>query len=470
MIRRVALIGACLLALGGCTSMSAIGSKIPFVKSKNASIATQGDRISVIAFDDKVSVNDTLKGKDFDLPAPMAQQDWPVPGGTPEQSVEHVDAAPAFEIDWKRGFGAKSGRARHVTSPPVEMGGNIYVMDGSATVSAIDANTGQIVWKRDMRPEAGRIAGHRILGIGVGGKGDRTGFGGGIAAADGKLYVASGFRFVSQIDSKTGQVGWTKSVSAPIHDAPNVAGGKVFAITIENQLLSFDTATGEPGWDYQALIEPARILSASSPAISGDTMVAAFGSGELVAMRTGNGNELWNQALSRASRTNALSEIRDIPGRPVIYKGDVFAISHSGMMTTTDLRTGEARWTLPVIGITSPLPVGDVVYIVSKAGEVICASRDNGLVYWVRELNGGAGLSKRKVKALAKHPVLWSSPVLADNRLILMSSAGQAIALNPKTGETLKTLKLGGPGLIGPIAVRGRVYAVTDEATLVAFR
>ena len=461
MIRRVILIGACALALGGCTTLSAIGSKIPFIKAKNTTVATQGERVSVIAFDDKVSVNDTLKGKDFDLPPPAAQQDWPVPGGTTEQSVEHVDAAPAFEIDWKRGFGAKSNRARHVTAPPIEMGGKIFVMDGSATVAAIDAASG---------PEAGRIAGHRILGIGFGAKGDRTGFGGGIAAADGKLYVSSGFRFVAQLDAATGAVGWTQMVDAPIHDAPNVAGGKVYAITIENQLLSFDTATGAPGWDYQALIEPARILAASSPAISGDTMVAAFGSGELVALRTGNGNELWNQALSRASRTNALSEIRDIPGRPVIYKGDVYAISHSGMMTTTDLRTGEPRWTLPVVGITTPLPVGDVVYIVSKAGEVICASRDNGLVYWIRELNGGAGLSKRKAKALAKHPLLWSSPVLADNRLIMMSSGGQAIALNPKTGATLKTLKIGAAGLIAPIAVRGKVYAVTDDATLVAFR
>ena len=44
------------------------------------------------------------------------------------------------------------------------------------------------------------------------------------------------------------------------------------------------------------------------------------------------------------------------------------------------------------------------------------------------------------------------------------------MALNPKNGTTLDTLKLGGPGLIGPIASKGKVYAVTDEATLVAFR
>src|SRR6185436_6748112 len=143
-------------------------------------------------------------------------------------------------------------------------------------------------------------------------------------------------------------------------------------------LLSFDAATGGPSWTYRALAESARILAASSPAVSGDTIVAAFGSGELVALRTNNGNDLWNEALSRASRTSALSEIRDIPGRPVIYSGDVFAVSHSGVFSATDLRTGQARWSLPVIGITSPWPAGDVVFVMSKNGELICASRESG--------------------------------------------------------------------------------------------
>ena len=140
------------------------------------------------------------------------------------------------------------------------------------------------------------------------------------------------------------------------------------------------------------------------------------------------------------------------------------------MMTVTDLRTGMARWTLPITAITSPLPVGDVVYVVSKAGEVICANRDNGQIYWIRELNSTADLSKRQIKRLQKRPILWSTPVLASNRLILNSSRGRVLALKPKTGEIIGEEELGGPGLIGPIAVKGKVFAVTDEATLVAFR
>jgi outer membrane protein assembly factor BamB len=470
MMRRLLIISACAMTVAGCGTLSAITDRIPFLGGGNSNTATQGERISVIAFDETVQVNDALKGVDFDIPAPVAVDAWNVPGGTPEQVVEHAAAAPDFEIAWRRGFGAGSNRARHVTAPPVEMGGKIFVMDGEATVAAIDANNGSVIWRRDLRPEAGGGFSLRVAGIGFGSRGDRTGFGGGIAASNGKLYVTSGFRFVTQLDAETGAVGWTTATSSPIHSAPNISGGRVFAITIDNELLSFDTATGAAGWTYQALIEPARILRASSPAISGDTLVAGFGSGELIALLAVNGNELWNEGLSRANRTNALSEIRDIAGRPVIYRGDVFAASHSGAFTATDLRTGTERWNLPVAAITTPLPAGDVVYIVSKAGEVICVSRETGQVYWIRELNSMEDLSNRQIKRLQKRPILWSSPILASNRLILSNSRGAVIALNPKTGETLKELELGGPGLIGPIAVKGKVFVVTDEATLVAFR
>jgi outer membrane protein assembly factor BamB len=208
-------------------------------------------------------------------------------------------------------------------------------------------------------------------------------------------------------------------------------------------------------------VESARILKASSPAVSGDTVVAGFASGELIALRTINGNDLWQEVLSRASRTNALSEIRDIPGRPVIYKGDVFAVSHSGVFAATDLRTGTARWSLPISGVSTPWPAGDVVYVVSKAGEVICASRESGQVYWVNDLN-----KDRKKKQRA----LWSSPVLASNRLVIVSSTGEMVGLNPRTGALEKTLKLGSPALLSPIGVNDMLYIASDKGDLIAIR
>ncbi len=441
---------AALLALGACSTVSKVGEINPFkghAKEKaKEKAAAKSNRIPVIALNDSLKVADVLKGQDFFLPAPAPQADWPTPGGNPEQSVENVDAAPAFQIAWKRSIGAASNHRYHITAPPVAAEGKLFVMDGAATVSAHDLKTGATLWHTNVTPKSRR---------------DGEAYGGGVAYAAGKVYVSSGFKQVVQLDAKTGALGWRTRTDAPLHSAPAVADGRVFVVDVNDELLAFDTASGAQLWTYQALTEPARILAASSSAVSNDTLVTSFASGELVALRAANGNELWNASLSKVSRTNALSEIRDIAGRPVIYKNDVFAVSHADYFAAVDLRTGSVRWNLPISATTTPWAAGDVVYVVDQTGQVMCVARDSGQIYWVRDLNDGLKKKKR---------AFWSSPLLAGNRLITLSTHGTAIALNPKTGATVATLKLGAEALLGPIAVQGMIYAVTEGGQLVAIR
>ena len=251
-----------------------------------------------------------------------------------------------------------------------------------------------------------------------------------------------------------------------------MSGGRVYAISVDNVLTALNAADGSPAWTYQALAESARILAATTPAVTGDTVIAPFSSGELVALRASNGNDLWTEVLSRASRTSALSEIRDIPGRPIVSRGAAFAGSHSGVFSAVDVRTGSRLWSLPVVSITTPWAAGDVVYIVSRAGEVIAAARDSGQVYWIRDLNEGRSRREGGFLTFGGRTVrpTWSGAVLASNRLVLVNTFGEAVALNPKTGATEKTVNLGAPAFITPIAVNDTVYVVTDEATLVAIR
>jgi outer membrane protein assembly factor BamB len=151
---------------------------------------------------------ESLKGADFYLPEPATQTEWRLPGGNAEQSVEHVDAAKAFEIAWRKGFGQKGNRKFHITAPPVASADRIFVMDGESTVAALDTKTGSIDWRKDLRPAAGPGGKRGMFGFG-GAKNDRLGFGGGVAwVADNKLYVSSGFRFVTQLDAASGAEGW----------------------------------------------------------------------------------------------------------------------------------------------------------------------------------------------------------------------------------------------------------------------
>ncbi|MGH6970799.1 MAG: PQQ-binding-like beta-propeller repeat protein, partial [Caulobacteraceae bacterium] len=411
----IAALAAAALGAAGCSSFKIYN---PFKPVPSKAGIDESKAISLLELNSQLTVSEALKGQPFYLPPPQPQADWPVPGGTLEQSVENVDAAPDFRIAWRRSFGQPTGRHADVMAPPIAADGKVFVMDAGAVVSAHDERTGATVWRTSLKPHE---------------KGEREGYGGGLAYDGGRIYVSSGFRLVAALDASTGRPVWETRTDVPIHAAPTVANGRVYVVDVNDKLMTFIAADGRPDWTYQALTEPARILMASSPAVSNGTVVASFASGELVALRADNGTELWNQPLSHTTRTSALSEIRDIAGRPVIYKGDVFAISHANVMADTNLRTGEVRWQIPLAGFTSPWPAGDVVFAVDDQGRVVCASRDSGQIYWMTDLDAPPPPKKGK-KPRKRSRDVWSSPIVALNRVILVSDKGEAVAIDAKTG------------------------------------
>ena len=472
---KVALVCGVALTVASCAAQRRM---LPFgLGGKDApqAVASAGQRVSVLEFEQQLAPSAALSGRDFFLPGPQAATAWPLPGGNAENSVEHVIAAPEFTVAWRRNIGAGSGKTRQVMSPVVADGGKVFVLDGEATVTAVDAGTGEIVWKHSVKPDEKDVRGGGLFGVNIGlGGGSSTGggFGGGVAVGGGKVFVASGYRSMSALDAATGAVLWTVPVDVPIHGAPTVAGARVYVVDVDNQIFAFNTANGQQDWSYRGITEPARVMRASSPAVIGDTVIAPFSSGEVVALRASNGQMVWNQVLSRTSRTSALSEIRDIAGRPVVSRGFVYAVSHSGVLQAMDIRSGQPKWSLPVAGVNAPLPAGDVVYVVSKSGELTLVNRDTGGVYWTKNLNEGRIRQEGGLFGFFDHTVRpeWSGPILASNRLVLVNSDGEAVAFDPKTGVQSAVVNLGSPAYIAPAAYNGALYVLTDKGELVSIR
>jgi outer membrane protein assembly factor BamB len=450
-IRRAASL-AVIFALSAGLSACA-GFKTPTIpgfgggKEKKASArVAPGQRIPVLPSTQTLTPAPALKGVDFSIPAPQPMASWPVPGGNLEQSVDHVAAGAELQIAWRRKVGLGDGRATHIMAPPVVGDGHIFMLDGRAQVAALDAASGRELWRTDLSTRKGP---------------DRDAFGGGVAFGDGMVFVSSGYRFVAALDAATGKELWKVTTASPVHGAPTVANGKVYVIDVVDQLQAYDEKTGASAWTYQPLEEPARMLIASSPAVSGEQVIAPFASGELVAVSAANGNDLWTDVLSQTSRNNALSEIRDIAGRPAVYRGTVYAGSHSGVLGAVDLRTGQRTWSLPVAMISAPWPAGDVVYAVSQGGDVLCVARDSGQIYWIKRLNEDL---RKKFRSN------WSGAMLASNRLVMVSDKGELLALDPKTGEKVKSLRLGAPAFMTPIAANGLLYVLADNGELIAIR
>jgi outer membrane protein assembly factor BamB len=382
------------------------------------------------------------------LPPPVKNRDWPQAGGSPSHAMHHLKIPVSVREAWSADIGAGSSDNRRLLSQPIVNGDRIYTMDVDFEVSAFDVRDGRRIWSFDPKvPDE-----------------DEDAFGGGLGYADGRIFVATGYGALLAINAENGAELWRRRLPGPVRAAPTIADGRVFVVTIDNQLVVHSAETGEKLWTHAGISEIAGLLGGGSPAISGDTVVVAYSSGEIFALRTANGRVVWSDSLIALRRVDALSTLAHIRGHPVIDRGLVYAVSHSGRMVAIDLRTGQRVWDRAIGGVETPWAAGEFVYVMSNEGELYNLTRRGGRVRWVTPLPRFEDPEDKE------DPINWFGPVLVGDRLVVAGSHGEALSISPYTGKVLGRIELPDDVSMAPIVAGGTLYFLTNDGDLVAYR
>lgn len=463
---RATLCVACLLALAGCDTLGGMSDTFSswFHSTKKSNL--KGERISVMTEDTSVKPDPDLAKTGVVLPPPYVNKEWPEPGGYPANAMYHLAANGPLHTVWESDTGKGTDDDSRLTAPPVVAEGRIFVLDAQAHVFAVNARDGKPLWDRNLAPEGPDTDFFNVFGMfGPDMSIDPTkGFGGGTAYDAGKLFVSTGFGAVFALDAATGKELWKANLEVPIVNAPVANGGRVFISSEDNHFVALAQSDGRVLWDHQGISESAGILTSTSAAVAGDTVIVPYTSGELYAIRINNGTPEWNDMLTKSGNVTALSELDDIAGRPVIDRDMVFAISHSGIMAAININTGERIWTRDIGGIQTPWAAGDFVYVLTTEGDVLCLQRKDGKVKWIHQLPRWEDAANRD------GVIVWSGPVLVSDRLILVSSSGKAISLSPYSGELLGRIDIPDGTYISPVVANGTLFLLTNSAQLVAMR
>jgi outer membrane protein assembly factor BamB len=420
------------------------------------------DRISILAVDEEIEADPRFAGTKIELPPSYTNASWPSAGGEADHTLHHLSAPAALEKEWEADIGKASADRARLTAPPIVADGVVYVIDAEATVSAFDVATGERKWRNELAPKIKEK--FRVRDILSRPKAAQIGFGGGVAYENGKLFATSGFGFVVALDVATGEQIWRFETDAPVRTPPTAHRGTVYFVTNTNEAVAIDQATGQRLWNFQSFEETARILSSASPAAAGDLVVMPFSSGEVVAFLAGSGRAVWNDTLARNTQLTALSTLNDIAGSPVIDRGLVYAVSHAGRLVAIDIRSGQRAWEAPIASLQMPWVAGDYIFIVSVDAELVCLAREDGAVVWVSQLKRFDNAKKRKGR------IAWAGPVLAGGSLILVSTDGELVKVSPEDGSIMAREDIDDGSVIAPIVAEERIFVLTDEGKLFAFR
>ncbi len=235
---------------------------------------------------------------------------------------------------------------------------------------------------------------------------------------------------------------WSRDIGAGAQDetsllsSPIVVGNRLLVLDAEGQLSALSTEDGDELWDFDTRPSDEEDAVFSGGITSdGARVFAATGSGETIALDLESGQELWRVKLPAPIR-----------GAPTVADGRVFVISIDNQSFALDVSTGERLWShtgiaeiSALLGGASPAVAGDVVIIPYSSGEIYALRVENGRLLWVDSLS-----QLRSLDPVARLSDVRGNPAVDDTLVVAISHGGRMIATDLVTGRRVWDRQIGG--------------------------
>jgi outer membrane protein assembly factor BamB len=133
-------------------------------------------------------------------------------------------------------------------------------------------------------------------------------------------------------------------------------------------------------------------------------------------------------------------------------------------MVALNTKTGAPIWERDIGGTETPWLVGNYLYVVSNDNRLICMRLNDGKIVWI------TNLAKYEDPEDKETPILWSSPIVAGDRLLIAGTHRKLLSVSPYTGAILGEVTSSDVVLTPPLVVGQTLYVLSQDAVLTAYR
>ncbi len=382
------------------------------------------------------------EARPFCAPEPAPDHAWPQfrgPGGNGH--AQHSDAPLKWNGPAGEGIKWKTPVPLTAHNSPVVWENRVFLTGSDKStreVYCFDADTGTMVWKRQLKDVPGSPSTPPEVM-------ESTGYAAPTAATDGKrvfVIFATGDAAAFAMD---GTPSWARNLGAPKNPYGHASslvffpGRLIIQYDTEagGRLLALDPATGKTVWDQA---RPTKI-SWATPIIvnTGTRMEVVLNSKpSLAAHDPVTGRLLWS--------VNHLGADGEVAPSPAYAAGMVFAGTEYTVMAAVRLLPQPAIvWKheddLP--DVSSPAATDKYLIMASSGGVVTCLEAATGKIFWREEFKEG----------------FYSSPVIVGDRVYLTDKAGITLVFRlSERYEELARNALGEKVNCTPAFPRGRIF------------
>ena len=291
---------------------------------------------------------------------------------------------------------AATGHGKGPKSTPVVANGRVYTLGISGLLSAHDARTGRLVWRKDFSkqfPATSPLYGTAMSPIVLG---DML-----IAHVGGPDKGA-----LTAFDAATGAVKWSYDADGPSYSSPVVltAGGERQVVTFtQKELVGVSAATGAPLWRLPAKTQ--YDTNCNTPVVYRDTVVVSLEGQGMVALRPAREGGRW---AAREVWRNGENEL--YMNTPVLHGATLYGLStrKKGQFFALDAATGKTVW-------QGPGRTGENASIVGVGGALLALTND--AVLYV--LPAGASSFAPAAQYTVATSQTWAHPVFLGDQILV---------------------------------------------------
>lgn len=236
--------------------------------------------------------------------------------------------------------------------------------------------------------------------------------------------------------------------------------GIIYTVDAAGLVRAFAVSSGKKLWETLVPQKgAARRISVIGAGLGLDNgmLFVSSGTGEVVALDANNGKEIW--------RTDLKSPVRSAPA---VYGGRLYVITADNKLTALAEDNGRVLWqhfafleSVSLLGKAAPAIDKGIGVAVFASGEVVGFRPENGSILWTESLGAA-----RMNDAGAEINDIRARPVIAGDRVFVISSGGLLSALDLKTGGIIWEREIG--GINQPWLAGDTLYLVSSYAELAA--
>ncbi len=351
-----------------------------------------------------------------------------------EPPAELVDLRPTLAVDklWDRSVGGDGEKLRLALGLTLD-DGTLYAASHEGRLEALDPATGKTRWTATTNAalSAGPGAGANVVAVGT---------------SDGEVIAFD----------KSGKRLWKSKVSGEVLATPLVTRDRVVVRTVDGRLRSLDAATGEEQWSTEEPVPRLSLRGTAPPVLSGESVLAGFDSGKVVAVSLTTGDVLWQSQVSTPRGRSELERLADVDSAVRVEGEDGYAVGYQGRVVMFALGSGQVWWGRDLSSYRGLALDAEQLYVSTSDGSVVALRRRDGTVLWQQE-----GLKRRGL----------SAPAVVGNAVMVGDFEGYLHWLDRDTGKFVAREHPGGERISAAPVVDGqRVFVIDEGGRVVAYR